>query len=387
MKKMAMVCNVLIDSNIKYEFFCTNFNEIHELFEEFHIKIRGNYAEKVIDNCNKKIKNKTINYYQNLSGKSYVKDLITIVKQVKSDAIFLFFEDYRLMCELDKIKEVLNYFLIEKIDYMPYVGKTSRGILSIENILPLKPIYKGDLGIINIDYESIEIMTKILNTSYIFTLPSVVSKKYLISILESNNKIRLFVNFKWINSLLLYYVGWPRNIKIISKINKLLGYFKIKSFINPINSPHDLEIMAITGMPNGVNKIRIGLSKVELFSNWDDDYGVYGSSLIQRGLFPYGKLNDEIFYNDNKNSILAKWELILKPGEDYNIQYHNRRGRINSIPVLKLKLLNGCCWHTSVHGDKILQLNREYYFLTSLKQSIVNKSNDIAVLSLSINEL
>jgi hypothetical protein len=270
---------------------------------------------------------------------------------------------------------------------MPYVGNISRGVLTIENILPLKPVYKENLGIIDIDSKNIKLMKKILNTSYIFTLPSVVRKNYLTTILQNNKGVRFYINFKYINIFLLHIIGWPKNIYFINKINNFISLFKMKSHLNPINSPHDLELMATTGMPNGVDKIKIGLSKIELFSNWDDDYGVYGTSLIQRGLFPYGKLNDDIFYKNNKMDVLIKWELILKPGDSYNIQYHNRQSRINSIPVLRLKVLSGCCVHSSIQGDKILKLNADYYFLTSLKQSIVNKSCDITVLSLSMNEI
>ena len=109
--------------------------------------------------------------------------------------------------------------------------------------------------------------------------------------------------------------------------------------MHPVDTPFNFE--KVWFEDKFLNKKwRYGFSKKEIFTNYDDDNGYYGESLIKRGLYPF---DNKYFLEQLKErkDLLSEFKLDLKKDEIYDCTYFSRKSRINACPVLSIQVLFG----------------------------------------------
>ena len=87
----ALFVNLKIDQEEKFDFFKVTFSEIIELFDEYHIKIRGNYTPECLKFIKQYVSEEACSY-QNLDESNWVSASIKMLEQVKSRSIFIYFD-------------------------------------------------------------------------------------------------------------------------------------------------------------------------------------------------------------------------------------------------------------------------------------------------------
>jgi hypothetical protein len=161
-----------------------------------------------------------------------------------------------------------------------------------ENLLPLNPRHTDSIVYSEISGNNIHLLLKIMPKAYVFTLPSVVSKRFLHEVLlerqVEDSPVKIFSPF--LNWLILRVFGFPNNHLIYRRLNEFVRFLKTEVLMHPLSSPHSLERLAVEHLPERTVMIRYGVPRIEIFANWDDDYGFYGTSLLQRGLYPYSTI-------------------------------------------------------------------------------------------------
>lgn len=332
----ALLVNIKIDDETKFELFKVTLGDLRGLFEECHLKFRGAYSGKCIE-FSKQILNKSkfLVYYQDLQEKDWVAATLSMLHNVKSRSLFLYFEDHRLVSTRGHLENVLIDFDRYNLDYLCYSWFQTSG-LGIENLLPLNP-EKG-LTLYAFDYSKTQnaLVGKI--TQYAtFSLLSICSVDYLKSILTSCNMRLKFYN-KIITVLLCRLFPYLGYRKVVYLINVFLNKFGFYLCLYSPDSPFNLEKLWYE--TKFINRSwRFGVLAAELYANFDDDNGFYRESLIKRGLYPFQARVGQCF--DLMKIPQINFRVILEKGELYDCTYFSRKGRIRKPPVVHILVESG----------------------------------------------
>ena len=364
---IALLINTFINEELKYNHFKITFNDIYEIFDQIHIKVRGKYNEK----CLKYVKSKVydnLHTYNYLDEKDWVNSTLTMVNNITTKSIFLYNEDHKLNAKKDILNNIIKEFNYYSIDYM-YYSFFNSSELNTYNILPLKPQKNNFIYYFELNKKKLDLIGKISPTYYYISLVSIYSKKYLKNILSSENfRFKLFINI--INKIIAKLVPTNRRC-FYDNLNQLISKLNIKICLYPIETPFNIERVWFEKF-NIKGNWRYGISNVELFVNYDDDDKYKGESLIKRGLYPF---QDTFFlkYLTNRKDLLSKITIFLKKGEEYDCTYFSSRRRISICPVLEIETLKGSIEISQKNKNLIHKSDNKIFIFSNIDNKIIAK--------------
>lgn len=375
----ALFINLKIDEKEKFDFFKVTLLDIERLFNECHIKIRGNFA----DDCilfSKKLLSGRAKFYQQLQEKDWVAATLEMIESVKSSSIFIYIEDHKLISSSNDLKMVLNEFDKFKLDYLCYTFFSSSH-LNKNNLLPLKPKHGPIFSEFFLDKKNIKVLKNISPLYCTFSFASICSKEYFEKLIhDENKKIKIYI--RKLSSLLTIIFPYPKYKIIVNFLNFFLSFLNSRLCIYPINSPFNIEKLNIEmnrfEIKSHKKNWKIGVLNKELFANFDDDNNAYGESLIKRGLYPF---DSEKVVNIKMQSNIS-YNLKLSKGDFYDCTYYSQIHRIRNSPRIFIKVLAGKLKVNYVNKDIILEKDEAQGFYSNLSP-IINCIKD-AEIQLSI---
>lgn len=354
---ISLLINSFINDELKYNHFKITFKEIYQIFDSIHIKIRGSYKKKCIEFAKLECKNKKLFTYQLLGEDDWNNTTLIMVGNIKTKNIFLYNEDHKLNCSLSSLKAVFNQFNKFEIDFMTYsFFKASK--LNVNNILPLNPIQRSLINYFNIDNDKLKLIGKISPNYYYVSLIGIYSRNYIFDILDREN-FKYKINIPLLSKLISRFLGNSRKL-LFKYFNNILNKFNSNICFYPINTPFNFEKIWFENY-DFVCSRKYGISKKELFINFDDDNGMYSESLIKRGLYPFDSSYFLTHLKDRKD-LLSCFKINLKQGELYDCTYFNTLSRINTCPILKIEIIYGEL-NIKTNNDKLIKRYDNNIFL------------------------
>ncbi len=356
----ALLINTFINDELKFNHFKITFSEIFRVFQSIHIKVRGTFKDRCIDYVLLNV-NSNVFTYQDIDNSDWIASTLLMVENIKNKNIFLYNEDHKLNCGIDKFIKILDHFNEKNIDYMSYsFFKASK--LNAFNILPLKPTQEKLINHFDIDKNKLKIIGKISPKYYYVSLIALFSSKYIYHILNNENyRYKLYI--KPLSSIISRIFNYRRR-NIYSYINYLLNKFNINLCLYPINTPFNFEKIWFENKYLK-SKWRYGIPNYELFINYDDDNGMYGESLIKRGLYPFNS-NYFIRKLKDRRDLLSEFILDLHQNQVYDCTYFSTIARINLCPVLVIHVLSGKIDLTSLNDKLILKENNKIFLYSNM---------------------
>lgn len=375
----ALFVNLKIDNQTKFDFFKVTLSDIQDLFSEYHIKFRGKFAKDCMMYAKELLPNHA-KFYQDLQETDWVAASLLMIHNVKSQNIFIYLEDHRLISSSNDLSLVLNEFDEFQLDYLSY-SFFRASHLDINNLLPLKPKHHKKFSEFFLDKENIKLIRKISPLYCTFSLPSICSKNYFKEILHRENK-KFKIYLKKLSSLLSIVFPFPKYLIIINYINFFLSFINTRLCFNSIDTPFNMERlnteMNLFELKYFKSKFKYGILKNELFANFDDDNKAYGESLIKRGLYPPDAKID--LNNDIKNFI--NYNIELNVGNFYNCTYYSQIHRIKTLPQVRIEVNYGKLNVNYCGKDVNLAKGDHHTFYTNLSPII--KCIEKAEISVSV---
>lgn len=370
----ALVVNIKIDLQEKFELFKVTFTDIQSIFPECHINVRGSYSAKCIDFAINNF-NGALKVYQFNDKSDWVFATLQIVRRIQHESIFLYFEDHKLVSNKAKLLEAIKEFNNYKLDTLVYsFFNASR--LDSNNVLPFCHAQNACISICSIDRSNLNLLGCISPGCYTFSLTSIVSKNFFIALLLYHNKKRK-VYFKKISTLLLLIFAYPKYKKIIHTLNNFMSLFDIYFCFYPPTTPFNLEKIWFETLFADKPKQSFGILKNELFANFDDDNGSYKESLIKRGLYPFGLDPDSLKITPTTINSFSI-ELFLVEGQVFNCTYYSQAPRIRLAPVLGIKLINGSILVKYQSMESQFDLSESKYFYSNC-EPVIHAISDATV--------
>lgn len=331
----ALLINLKIDAQEKFEFFKVTLADLSGLFEECHIKIRGAYAQECVDYARDQL-GKGIHLYQSLQEKDWVAATWDMLGQVGSRSVFLYFEDHRLVASRQQLQQTLAAFDQANLDYLCYsFFKASQ--LDVKNLLPLGALQNELLSEFDLSNSTLGLVGKISPDYYTFSLVSVVSVAYLKLILAADNRsIKLYS--RMMVAVLTRLFPYPKYRRVIQKINAGLSWSNAILCIYEPSSPFNLEkawyesILTDRGW-------KFGILRQELIANFDDDNGAYEESLIKKGRYPFDAHKVDMSAVGKLGNVVR--QIALKDGERFDCTYYSHNGRIRHAPIVQINVIRG----------------------------------------------
>tara|TARA_A100001388_G_C28718395_1_gene475058 strand:- start:86 stop:1237 length:1152 start_codon:yes stop_codon:yes gene_type:complete len=366
---IALLINNFINDELKFNHFKLTFSDIYYIFDEIHFKVRGSYQK----DCLKYVKSKKVERlynYENLSDQDWVSTTLKIVKNIKSRSVFLYNEDHILNCKKSNFRNVINEFNRYNIDFICY-SFFNANKLSASNILPLQPKNKKFVNYFDLNKNKLNLIGKISPYYYYITLISIFSRKYLIFILSAENLLfKIYLHN--LNRLIAKIMPSTRRY-FYEYMNRFLSIFNIEICLYPPCTPFNIEKVWYENSKFKGNW-RYGLLNEELFTNYDDDNGHNGESLIKRGLYP---LKNKYFlkYLVNRKDLLSQFTIYLKKGDVYNCTYFSRNSRITICPVLSIETLSGKVELNSEKNNLIHKHKNKIFTFSNVKNQLIAKKD------------
>lgn len=363
----ALLINIKIDESEIFEIFKVTLQEIQSLFDECHIKIRGNLANECISFAKDLMSDRAI-FYQELQETDWVAATLKMIENLKSKSIFFYIEDHKLITSYKDLRLVLKEFEECQLDFLCYsFFKASR--LDVNNLLPLNPKHYREFSQFSLNNKNIKILQKISPLYNIFSLASIFSVHYFMDRLnEENKKFKIYI--RKLSTLLSIIFPYPRYVILINFINYFLSFINSRLCFYPINSPFNMEKLNISindfELKSITNKWKFAILKNELFANFDDDNHAYGESLIKRGLYPF-HIEKEV---DLKTQHCTKYTIKLRSGDFYDCTYYSQIHRIRYLPVLFIKVNFGKLSVNYCGKDKIIEKGDYQGFYTNVSPII-----------------
>ena len=333
----ALVFNIYLNDYEKLEIFKNTYQDIQHLFTEKHIKIRGKYSKEGIDFI-LSLSGEN-NLYQDIFDNDWIKAFSLMINNVKSNSIYIFLEDHKLVDKLSNFKKILYDFDKFQLDYLCYSWYYSSHLYA-NNLLPFAPKYLDGITYFECNKNNFNKLKN--NTGFNFyplSICSIVSTKVLKNHVKNYNTKFKFYN-KYLSIILFKVFGYPFNRYFMNFINNILRFFNARLFLCPINTPANLEVHKTEKYHYNENlDIKFGVVNNPLFAAVDDDNGHYGESLLKMGKFPF-----DIFIKKDKISQIKYEEEIfirLNKSETYPLQYIPYKDRYYEFPALSIKLISG----------------------------------------------
>lgn len=335
----ALLINLKIDAQEKFELFKVTLADLSGLFEECHIKIRGTYSRECIEYAKGK-QGIGIYIYQELQESDWVAATLEMLNQVESRSVFLYFEDHRLVASKQQLEQTLADFDKCNLDHLCYsFFKASQ--LDVKNLLPLGITQRGLFYEFYLSMKNIGLLGKILGCSgcYTFSLVSLNSVEYFReTLLTENKKYKLFN--QRLTSVIARLFRYPRYKKILHIINGYLSSVGARLCAHSPSSPFNLEKIWFEYSTPNSRGWKFGVLREELFANFDDDNGAYGESLIKRGLYPFDAYSFDAGYLESVSSVVC--DIALDDGESFDCTYYSHKGRIRCAPQVEITVASGC---------------------------------------------
>jgi len=333
--RMPLLANIKIDDTDKLELFRTTIADASKIFEEAHIKIRGRLAADAI----KAVKGagfKKLTLHQQLREEDWVSATNEMLDHIGSRSVFLFVEDHRLLADLDTIRSVLSQFDELGLNYLVYSWFRASNFRA-KNALPFYSAESSQIVSVDFDSKTLPLLGKISPRYHTFTIVAIVSTDYFRSLLAQENK-RFKLYSKILTGLLCRLFPYPGYRKVFNNINAWLKHLNIRLCIYHPSAPFNLERMWWEFIPFN-DTFKVGVSKKELFANFDDDNGADGESLIKRGLYPFSFNADAIPAAMAKRPV--RKEIRLMQGQRFHTTYHSAVGRVSKPPILRIEVKSG----------------------------------------------
>lgn len=371
----ALLINIKIDEEIKFELFKVTLADLRGLFNECHVKFRGAYSNKCLE-FSKQIldKSESLTFYQDLQEKDWVDATLNMVSNVKSRSLFLYFEDHKLVATKENLSKVLTKFDSDQLDYLCYSFFVASA-LGVENLLPLNPVKTELFDIIQYSPETNIVIGKISPKYCASSLVGMYSTAYLKALLSSLNTKRKIYS-KELIGILAWLLPYPRYKRLISRVNRWFVSLGINLCIWPPATPFNLECLWFEAA-FGKTSWQFGILVNELFANYDDDNEAYRESLIKRGLYPFENQVEKELYWQQIPAI--KFRLQLKDYQLYDCVYFSRRGRIRKPPVVHILVEAGKVVVAYQSLEVALESGSGEYFYTN-KSPVVRSQGDSTII-------
>jgi len=333
----ALLINIKIDDQVKYDLFTVTLSDLREHFSECHIKFRGSYSQKCLDYAKQILTNvASLTFYQNLQEEDWVDATTKMVENVTSRSLFLYCEDHKLVSTEEHLTSVLINFDRHELDCLCY-SFFAASALGVENLLPLKPEQTDQFHIIQYSKDTNELLGKISPRYCSSSLVSIYSVKYFTSLLSvANTKYK--IHSRRLHATLARLLPHPRYRKWYHRINQRLAPLRVTLCIEPPSSPFNLEHIWFETVFYET-PWRVGILVSELFANYDDDNGAYKESLIKRGLYPFELAKPSPTGAAHTDYIEVP--IALANGELFDCTYFSRAGRIRNPPLLRIRVVSG----------------------------------------------
>ena len=372
----ALLINIKIDQLESFEIFKVTLQEIQSLFYECHIKIRGDLANECVSFA-KDLMSGRASFYQELQESDWVATTLEMIDNLKSNSIFFYVEDHKLITSSTDLKLVLKEFEECQLDFLCYSFFRASS-LGVNNLLPLNPKHYREFNQFSLDKKNIKLLKKISPFYNIFPLTSIFSAQYFINRLnEENKKFKIYI--KTLSTFLSFIFPYPKYVILINFINFFLSFIHSRLCFYPINSPFNMEKMNISinqfEIKSITNNWKFGILKDELFANFDDDNNAYGESLIKRGLYPFDIKKEVTVKTQNHTKYLMK----LSSGDFYDCTYYSQIHRIRSLPVIFIKVNYGKLSVNYCGKDKIIKKDDYQGFYTNVSP-IINCIEDSEII-------
>ena len=363
----ALFINIKIDQQEKLNLFKVTLKNIESVFDECHIKIRGELADECITFANSLFSDRAT-FYQNIQETDWIAATLLMIENVKARSIFSYLEDHKLLTSPKNLGLILKEFDERRLDYLCYsFFRASR--LDIKNLLPLNPHHGNLFSEFLLNKENIKLIGKISPYYFTFSLASICSAHYFKKLLnEENKKFKIYL--RKLSTLLSIVFRYPKNRVIINFINFFISFINLRLCFYPPNCPFNMERMnqemTTFEIKTLKNKWKFGILKDELFANFDDDNTAYGESLIKRGLYPLEINNKQKIKNKNNTSFHVK----LNAGDLYDCSYYSQIHRIRTLPGVFINVNYGKLIVNYNSKNVTLKKNDHQGFYTNLSPVI-----------------
>lgn len=328
----ALLINIKIDRQEKFDLFKVTLADLKGMFDECHIKIRGSLAQACVEYAKLQFEGGA-RFYQELQEADWVTATLSMLAQVKSRSVFLYFEDHKLVAPHQQLKQVLAEFDERQLDYLCYsFFRASQ--LDVANILPLNPRRHAFFSEFELNEQNLQLIGRISPRYCTYSLVSVASVEYLQALLQLENK-KYKMYFQPTVKLLIRLFPYPKYRKVFDRINRVLTEFNARLCGSSPNSPFNMEKNWYEFSPQGTGW-KFGVLNKELFANYDDDNGAYGESLIKRGAYPFDTQATRL---DGLPGVA--FQVTLLAGEVYECNYHSHNGRIQCAPQVAVRVIRG----------------------------------------------
>ncbi len=332
---VPLFANILIDNQEKLDLFKVTMCDAGRLFEEAHLKVRGRFGGEAVDFA-RRLPFERLFVYQHLQNRDWVAAAIDMLEHIKSRSVFLFFEDHRLVAPREVFLSVVNDFESLELDYLCYSWFRASQ-LQARNLLPLYHAETPHIWSMECNAASMELLGRISPGYYLFSLMSIVSVQYLKTLLmEENRRFKMYARVGTMLAARLF--PYPQYKRVYMWLNGALRPFNVRVCVDDPSSPFNLEHIWFESAAL-VNKLRVGISKQELFANFDDDNGAVGESLIKRGFYPFRDGGDVRPEDITGGSVHKRIE--LSEGQFLDLAYHSAVGRIRRAPVVRVRVMTG----------------------------------------------
>ena len=372
----ALFINLKIDNKEKFDLLKVTLSDIEHLFNECHIKLRGELAIDCLIFTQKLFSDRAT-FYQELQENDWVAATLVMINNVKSRSIFFYLEDHKLTSSADDLNLVLKEFDEHKLDYICYsFFRASR--LDTNNLLPLNPKKRRKFSEFLLNNKNIKLIMKISPLYCTFSLASICSTEFYKKILcEENKKYKIYI--KKLSTLLAIFFRYPKYRIIINYINFFLSFINFRLCFYPYDSPFNIEKMNkemnVYELNSNKNIWKYGILKNELFANFDDDNHAYGESLIKRGLYPFVSKKE---VNTNLNNFI-NFSLKINKGDSYDCTYYSQINRISVSPRVSIKVSYGKLIVNYQGEDICLKKNDSRVFCSNLSP-IINCLEDAEII-------
>ena len=363
----ALFINIKIDQQEKLDLFKVTLSDIESLFNECHVKIRGEFANDCIIFA-KELLSHRANFYQELQEKDWVAATLHMIECVKSRSFFFYIEDHRLTTSLKDLSMVLEEFDECQLDYLCYSFFRASD-LDTNNLLPLNPKDGIKLSQFLLDKANVKLIRKISPLYGTFSTASICSTSYYKKLLYNENK-KFKIYIKKLSSLLAIIFPFPKYRIVIDFINFFLSFLNSRLCFCQLDAPSNMEKTNIEMNSFEVNSLKnkwkYGILKRELFANFDDDNFAYGESLIKRGLYPFDIKKEVNLEKQNHTNYSIK----LRMGDIYDCTYYSQIDRIRTLPRIFIKVNYGKL--NINYGNQVITLKKGDYqgFYTNLSPLI-----------------
>lgn len=374
----ALLINIKIDDEIKFELLKVTLADLRGLFNECHVKFRGIYSDKCLEFAKQILdKSESLAFYQELQEEDWVAATLNMLGNVKSRSLFLYFEDHKLVSTRAHLESVLIDFDKYNLDYLCY-SWFKASVLGIENLLPLNPVKTDLFHIIQYSQKNNSIIGGISPNYCASSLVGMYSAAYFKSLLSTSNAKRKIYSgvFSAVISRLLPH---PRCRKLLYRVNQYLSPLGLRFCIWPKATPFNIEHIWFETVFCHRPWI-FGILTTELFANYDDDNGAYKESLIKRGIYPFQTRVEQ--NQDLKQAPQINFRVHLKDGELYDCTYFSRRGRIRKPPVVHILVEAGKVIVACQSLETTLENSSGEYFYTNKKPVVRSIGNSIITLSI-----